>query len=301
MNKSNNIGIELSSTGINKNDYITRSNWHSGSFRELNCTKTLDGYYGAVSDFVKREGKPIGKTMLLVRNCRAQEVNSRNWGASWTTNIQVCHNTADRYKSYHILMTLVTPDELAVHYDAGEDVSFYEEEYVLDIKNHKNPILYFEQYCECDGRMDWWVLRSEDLRIIEGYKESHPELFQELCRQDVYRHYLSCVEKCEREKTETIKAMKLIRENKVFGVSIDFKINCLAPKSGVVTRSDIMNVLQQLGVTDGCEAVLKDGLIPGTKRLTIMHGSKEIGFYISSRLAKVLSRDWPNIAPAIAC
>lgn len=276
-------------SNTNSNDYITRSNWHSGAYRYLNCTKTLDGYYSAVADFVKREGKPIGKTMLLVRNCKGKEVDSKNWGASWTTNLDVCEYIAKQRKSNHILMTLVHANELAVHFDVGEDVGFYEEEYVLDIMNHDNPILHFEMFCEIEGKKDWCVIpESDDYKTIEGYLESQPELLQALYRKDDYCRYMSSLEEMEKDKKKAVKALKIIRNNKALGISTDFTMHVATPKSGVVTKEDLIGIFQDFGVANHCNAVMKDGNIPGTKRLIFMRDSKEIIFTISSRLAKVL-------------
>ena len=276
---------------LNINDYITRRNWHSGDFRYLNCTKTLDGYYNSVADFVKREGKPIGKTLLVVRNCDGVEIKSKNWGASWTTNLLVCHDTARQYKKKHVIITLVAPEELAVHYKVGEDIGFYEEEYVLDIKNHKNPILHFEEFRDRNGIYEWGECTDEeDFNTIMDYKESLPDLFKELHRPDVHANYQDSVSDYMKSNTATFhpKVYRLIRENKVLGISVDATMDLAPIGNGVVTKMTVNKYIRELGIPDGTEPSISDAEYPGVKKLSFNHNSQLIGFYISSRLAKVI-------------
>lgn len=270
---------------------ITRFNWHRGTYRKLSCTKTLEGYYDAVSDFVRREGEPIATPMLLVRNCTPEEVKTENWGASWTTNLFVCHDTAMQYKMKHILLTLVSPNELAVHYNAGEDIDFYEEEYVLDIKNHHNPILRFEDFLEIEGEYKWHECNEgKSLKTINNYKDSYADLYQELLRPDVHIQYQSLVRSYLKKNSVKLNESlcKLIRENKALGVSVDFRVEKAPIKSGVVTKMELSKYIHGLGIEKGSKPSILDVDYPGIKKLSFQNNSQEIGFYISSKLAKVI-------------
>ena len=128
---------------------ITKEIWQSGKFRELPEFATQEGYYDEVRKFIDKYGKPTTKDMLLVRS-GSKEETTRNYGASWTTNINICRKLA-KYTNLSdtIYVIFVPAGTMAVHIPPKD---IFEEEYVLDMEGKADSV---EIIAKHTGEWDW--------------------------------------------------------------------------------------------------------------------------------------------------
>lgn len=115
---------------------ITKEEWRNGEFRKYPEFKTQDGYYNAVSEFVKAYGEPTKEDMLVARSGNYREFIKGNFGCSWNPNLNITRKVAKLYFSDTIYVMFVPKGTMAVHYEQGEGNGWcgLEEEYVFDMK-----------------------------------------------------------------------------------------------------------------------------------------------------------------------
>ena len=116
---------------------ITLEEWRNGKFRDYPEFETQEGYYKAVRALIAKYGKPVPKDIVLVRSGGDKEKEKGNYGASWTTNANICRWNAKRFLVDNIFVTRVPKGTMAIHLpEKGE----YEEEYVLDMEGKAQEV-----------------------------------------------------------------------------------------------------------------------------------------------------------------
>lgn len=115
---------------------MTKEEWRSGEYRNLPEFKTEDGYYNAVSEFVKEYGEPTKEDMIVARSGDLKEFKKKKIGASWNPSINNTRCIAKFYGADTIYVMFVPKGTMAVHFEQGEGegMTALEEEYVFDIK-----------------------------------------------------------------------------------------------------------------------------------------------------------------------
>ena len=119
---------------------ITLKEWRNGEYHKKPEFQTLEGYYNEVSEFVKKNGKPITRDMIVVRTGSIKEKEEGCLGCSWNPSINNCRRCAKRYNVHTMYWMFVPAGTMAVHIAAGDDCGDFnpfnalEEEYVFDIK-----------------------------------------------------------------------------------------------------------------------------------------------------------------------
>ena len=122
---------------IKKSNCVSKEDWQSGKFRVYPEFATQEGYYKEVKKFIEVYGEPTKRDMLLVRSGEPEEEQNKNYGASWTTNINVCRRNAKRALATRIYITFVPKGTKAVYLPAK---GIFEEEYVLDMEGKADKV-----------------------------------------------------------------------------------------------------------------------------------------------------------------
>lgn len=156
---------------------ITKEIWQSGKYRELPEFSTQEGYYNEIRNFINKYGKPTTKDMVLVRSGHKEE-ETGNYGASWTTNLNICRRFAKWTNlSDTIYVTFVPAHTMAVHLPSKD---MYEEEYVIDMEGKSNNV---EIIAKHTGKWDY----SSDFETeidIDNWKLETPNLIKNVYKNN---------------------------------------------------------------------------------------------------------------------
>ncbi len=263
---------------------LTKEIWVSGEYRNLDICKTQEGYYKAIADLVEREGNPVGKRMLLVRSIGGKEFDSKAWGASWTNNLLVCFYRAQEVNCQMIVVTAVDADEKAVHFGMGEYNKTYEEEYLIDMEKHHNPVYALAVYCE----NSWNTVKDgEDSINRETLKAQYPEEWEALNDYQYYADFMKMRQDRDKIIAEAKKTyFKEIRENRALCIMKNYETKMFAPKNGTVTKTILAMVLENLGCNSSVTKI--ETRIPGVTSLAFTVDGVINRVFISSKLARVL-------------
>lgn len=134
---------------MKKSNCVSKEDWQSGKFRVYPEFATQEGYYKEVKKFIEVYGEPTKRDMLLIRSGLPTEKRSGKYGASWTTNINVCRSRAKQAGATRIYVMFVPAGTKAVYLP---EKGLFEEEYVLDMEGKASEV---EVIAKFNGEFDY--------------------------------------------------------------------------------------------------------------------------------------------------